>query len=194
MYHRGKDYEEVDRMALRIRCDYGHFDKFLDVFLLAEQLNIELIKYSSLTEKQLEVISSHQELKDGFTVFIYCDGEYKFKTYYNDKMNIERIRLTIAHEIKHVIYLEKEPTKKDEDLANHFARYLLAPTCAVVPYVDHFNITAVADDFGLSIEAASNAYNAAETKIKANKTPLKKYEQEFMNEYKDMYSRAFYKI
>lgn len=58
MYHSGKDYQRVDEMALRLRIDYCHFEKRLDVFKLAEQLNMALIKYSSLTEKQLEVITN----------------------------------------------------------------------------------------------------------------------------------------
>lgn len=49
MYHSGKDYRKVDEMALRLRIDYGHLDKCLDVFKLARQLNMVLIKYSSLT-------------------------------------------------------------------------------------------------------------------------------------------------
>lgn len=54
-------------------------------------------------------------------------------------MSIERQRCTIAHEIKHVVYREDNPTEKEETLANHFARVLLAPSCLVMFFKDKFN-------------------------------------------------------
>lgn len=183
MYHNGKDYQEVDEMALRLRMDYSHFENKLDVFKLAKQLNIVLTEYSSLTPDQLEDITVYEELKDGFTVIEKTNGKYEFKTYYNDSIGEARIRLTIAHEIKHIVYLEFSPSEKDEDLANHFARYILAPTCLVMPYIqDHTQIDMI-NEFGISYEAACNAYKAAENRILSNKADLEDYENEFIADY-----------
>lgn len=98
-----KDYEKVDSVALQLRIDYNHLKKSLDVFALAKQLNMVLIKYSSLGEEQLNKINEFSEiLKDGFTIFREDErGELKFYTFYNDSIGIARIRFTIAHEIKH---------------------------------------------------------------------------------------------
>lgn len=183
MYHSGKDYKKVDELALRLRIDYCHFEKRLDVFKLAKQLNIVLIKYSSLTEEQLEFITSKEELKDGFTIFKKKNGEYEFYTFYNDQIGTARIRLTIAHEIKHVVCLEFSPNEKEEDLANHFARYILAPTCLVMPYINRFSFMEITDDFDISFEAACNAYKAAENRILSNKSDLNDYENEFIAEF-----------
>lgn len=183
MYHSGKDYQKVDEMALRLRIDYCHFEKRLDVFKLAKQLNMALIKYSSLTEKQLEVITSKEELRDGFTIFKMKNGEYEFYTFYNDSIGDARIRLTIVHEIKHVVFLEENPTEKDEDLANHFARYILAPTCLVMPYIDRFQVMELVYDFDISYEAACNAYKSAESRIHGNKSALEDFEKEFIAEF-----------
>lgn len=184
MYHSGKDYRKVDEMALRLRIDYGHLDKCLDVFKLARQLNMVLIKYSSLTQEQLEKVEGYDELKDGFTVIKKKNGEYKFYTYYNDNKGDARIRLTIGHEIKHVVFVEEKPTDKDEDLANHFARYILAPTCLVMPYVKRdLTVMEIVSDFDISLEAAENAYNNAINRIAAGKTKLEDYEVEFINEF-----------
>ena len=92
MYCCGEDYQEVDEVALRLRMDYCHFEKRLDVFKLAEQLNMILIKYSSLTKEQLSAILSKEELKDGFTVIKKCNGEYKFYTFYKKICNNMLIR------------------------------------------------------------------------------------------------------
>ncbi len=180
MYHSGKDYQRVDEMALRLRIDYCHFEKRLDVFKLAKQLNMILIKYSSLTKSQLEVITSKEELKDGFTVFKKKNGEYEFYTFYNDSIGDARIRLTIAHEIKHVVFLEENPTEKEEDLANHFARYILAPSCLVIPYIERFQVMELVYDFDISYEAACNAYKSAESRIHGNKSEFDDFEKEFI--------------
>lgn len=186
MYHSGKDYQEVDSMALRLRLDYGHLENYLDIFKLAKQLNIVLIKYSSLSKEQLKEISNYDELKDGFTVFKKKAGSYKFYTYYNDSKGDARIRLTIAHEIKHVVYLEEDPDEKQEDLANHFARYLLAPTCLVMPYIrKKLSAMEIASDFDISLEAAINSYVHACRRIDAKKDKLDDFEEEFMTQYLD---------
>lgn len=184
MYHSSKDYQDVDMTALRLRLDYGHLDKCLDIFKLARQLNIILVKYSSLTAEQLKGLSHYDELEDGFTVFKKINGEYKFYTFYNDLKGDARIRLTIAHEIKHVVYLEENPNEKEEDLANHFARYILAPTCLVMPYVkQNGSVLDIASDFDISLDAATNSYNHTRRRLSSKYAVLDDFEIEFMNEY-----------
>lgn len=180
MRHSPKDYEKVDSVALQLRMDYGHLEKVLDVFKLAKDLDIVLIKYSALTEEQLNKIKEYDETKDGFTIFKMVDGELKFYTFYNDSASPYRIRSTIAHEIKHVVFLERDPTEKQEDLANHFARYILAPTCLVMPYVGRY-LEDIVSDFDISIEAAGNALSAATNRQLYGHDKLTDYEQLFIS-------------
>lgn len=181
MYHSREDYQKVDEMAIRLRIDYNHLEKCLDVFKLAKQLNITLIKYSSLNKKQLDVIKSCSELEDACTFFCpNSDGSYSYYTYYNDLKGEARIRLTIAHEIKHVVFEEKNPTDKDEELANHFARYILAPTFLVMEYVNKQKIIQdIMFDFDISYEAALNAFRSADRRITKGKAKLEEFEKEF---------------
>lgn len=181
MKHSGSDYVKVDKVALRLRIDYNHLEKSLDVFALARQLNIVLTKYSSLSEKERNSILEYDETKDGFTAIRRKNGEFSFQTFYNDKLSRTRIRFTIAHEIKHVVFLEMHPTEKDEDLANHFARYILAPTCWVMEYVD-FDKDKLVRDFDISNDAAKNALRSAASRIANNRDALNYYEIEFLNE------------
>ena len=120
MKHSPKDYEIVDSVALQLRIDYGHLEKVLDVFKLAKDLGIILIKYSALTEEQLNKIKEYDETKDGFTIFKMVNGELKFYTFYNDSVSPYRIRSTIAHEIKHVVFLEKRPNRKTRRFGKSF--------------------------------------------------------------------------
>ena len=66
-------------------------------------------------------------------------------------------------------------------MANHFARYLMAPTCLVMPYVG-LSPPDVAADFDVSIEAASNALSAAENRISSGAAELRVFERRFLEE------------
>ena len=65
-------------------------------------------------------------------------------------------------------------------MANHFARYILAPTCLVMPYIGRFSEMEIMDDFDISYDAACNAYNAAINRIFCKKDELSDYETEFI--------------
>ncbi len=173
------DYIAVDELALQIRLDYGFTDYYLDIFKLAKNLGIILIPYSKLSYKQQKHIQLHSTLDDAFAVIRNENGNMKFYTYYNDKVSYQRQRFSIAHEIKHVVKLEKNPTDKDEDLANHFARYILAPTCLIMDYTNK-TPKEIASIFGISIEAATNALNTAKNRINCGEIKLSKIESNFI--------------
>ena len=181
------DYKIVDDRAMQLRIDYNHLEKRLDVFSLAKQLNINLIKYSSLTSSQREKISEIYEKQineqiDGLSIIKQNkNGEYEFYTIYNDKAPATRIRFTIAHEIKHIVFLEKDPTELEEDMANHFARYILAPPCLLMCYVlAQKHPIDVAFDFDISYEAAGYAFESAQNRIMYGKDKLSSSEEDFM--------------
>ena len=188
MYYESKDYDKTDEMALRLRMDYNHYEKRLDIFSLAKQLNIVLIKYSSLSCDQQNTIKK-LELSDGFTITTTRESKNRICTFYNDQNGNARIRLTIAHEIKHVVFLEKEVSEKEEDLANHFARYILAPTCLIMPYVKDSSPFEITRDFDISYEAASYAFKAAENRITCNKGILSDFEKEFVNRFNERHKQ-----
>ncbi|MCR5349261.1 MAG: ImmA/IrrE family metallo-endopeptidase [Bacilli bacterium] len=177
-----RKYRKIDRDAIQLRLDYRCLSKRVDVFDLARRLGMMLIPYSALTPEQLEYVKRKSEkLKDGFGVMRVVDGELRCYVFYNDAVSIYRQRFTIAHEIKHFIYLEADPTQEQEDMANHFARYLMAPCCLVMPYVSLSPPDVVAD-FDISIDAAENALNAAANRIAAGAEKLEDFERRFMEE------------
>jgi len=134
-------YDEIDSKALEILMDYS--DAFFPINLKknCERLRIKLIPYSSLSEHQYKKINElalNGELKDGCSIILDHPDEngYLAYTYYNDCIADvyvdKRINYTIAHEIKHVVYKEVNPTDIEEKEAEHFARMLLAPTCILI--------------------------------------------------------------
>jgi hypothetical protein len=175
-----QDYEKLDRTAIELRKDYNFLDYELDVFKLAEYLGITLIKYSQMSSDILQSLNENYEVKDGFTVIRICGGECGFTTYYNDLLSLRRQRFTIAHEIKHVIFCETNPTEKDEELANHFARVLLAPSCLALFLMEKGEID-FCRIFNISSEAAENTLFATSRRKKSKGLELNDYEIEFIN-------------
>lgn len=175
------DYPKLDNDAINLRIDYGFFEYNIDVFKLAQLIGITLIPYSSLPKDKYSVIKATRDLNDGFTVMRYKNGEWDFLTYYNDNVPLVRQRFTVAHEIKHVLYHEENPTEKDEDLADHFARALLAPSCLVMFLMENHNVLELCDFFNTSVPATENAVKAAKERVKWKGKKLNQYEAEYID-------------
>lgn len=98
-------------------------------FEIALKMNIRLIPYSSLSKDQLKVAMDTDA--DGF-VAVSGDKEC---IYYNDTDKIyERQNFTILHEIGHIVLDHtghSQYTTKEEDEADFFAKYAIAPPVLV---------------------------------------------------------------
>lgn len=180
MLYSSSEYREIDKAALRLRLDYGFLSYSIDVFSLAKKMGIIVIPYSKLSVYQISYICKQKERGDGFSVIQRKkNGDYVLYIFYNDLFDLSRQRFTIAHEIKHILYMEESPDAKQEDLANHFARYLLAPTCLVMKLIDKCPME-LACIFDISLMAAENAYKSAKNRINAGKEELLSFETEFV--------------
>ena len=176
------EYAQLDMDALALRIDYGFLDYQVDVFHLAEAMGIKLFPYSDLNDKQRSHLSEKIAIDDGFTIsHSLPNGNYDFIIYFNDEIPIRRQRFTIAHEIKHIVYLELKPTEKDERLADHFARALLVPSCLVVYLMENHNILELQEIFNVSLEAMSNALSAANNRVLSKGNILNQYEIDFLD-------------
>ena len=182
-------YDELDKAALQILMDYSNGEFPLDLGRLCEKLRIKLTPYSALgTSKLSEIrsIASKGELGDGFSIILpKPDSQgYIAYTYYNDNgkeiVSDKRVSFTIAHEIKHVIYKERNPDATQEDEANHFARYLLAPTPLLIvgKYGDPNDIQ---ERFGLTFTASCCASRAMNNRVKSHGYSLFEYENDFID-------------
>ncbi len=182
-------YDELDKAALQILMDYSGGEFPIDLGRLCEKLRIKLTPYSALKPSKLSEIKSiapNEELKDGFSIVLkQPDSEgYHAYTYYNDdkkEMNFsERPSFTIAHEIKHVIFHETDPTGEEESEADHFARYLLAPMPLLI-VGKYENPYEVQERFGLTFTASCNALGAMNHRVKAHGYSLFEYENDFID-------------
>ena len=138
----------------------------LDVFDLCLKLEFEVIPYS--------MFNNHKELlikqsNDGFS--LYHKKEKLWSIYYNEDIEPkERIKFTIAHEIGHIL-LKTE----NEQLANFFAGYLLAPVPLIIEY--ELNTTEeVMDYFKIGFKCAEACVNRVLKRV-LHKEPKTDYEK-----------------
>ena len=122
-------------------------------FEIASKMNLTLIAYSGLSKKKLK--KATEVSQDGF--FIEKDGkEYIF---YNDiDRCFERQNWTILHEIGHIVLDHTGHNDHDEDEANFFAKYAIAPP-VLIHKIGAECPQDIYEVFEISYEAAVYAYD-----------------------------------
>ena len=126
-------------------------------FEIASKMGITLIAYSGLSEKKLK--KALEVSTDGF--FIEKDGrEFIF---YNDiDRCYERQNWTILHEIGHIVLDHTGHSEHEEDEANFFAKYAIAPP-VLIHKIGAESFVDVYDAFDISMEAAWYAFDYYQT-------------------------------
>ena len=131
MHRSGIEYERVDKLARDILIDYGIREYPLDLFELCRKMGFNVIPYSAYEDDSKTLETFLKKSEDGFSLpacynnpptIIYNDK-------YGDHLTPARIQSTIGHEIKHIV--EGDQDDSEDDLCDHFARYLRCP----IPYV-----------------------------------------------------------
>ena len=173
-------YHKVDEKALQIRIDYSMFENNMDVFLLCKRMSLALVKYSSLDLVKYALIRDVYGQNDGLTI----KRDNSYYVFYNDNMIEIRTRFTLAHEIDHFTDTIHPSEKYEEKVADHFARSILIPKCVLI-YENYNDPYKVADDFNVSLEAATNALSSAMKWKNHPKFKYTKKELEYLKLYKE---------
>lgn len=125
-------------------------------FEIASKMNVTLIPYSSLSKKKR--LTAMETSEDGFFLAIE-DHEYIF---YNDiNRSYERQNWTLLHEIGHIVLDHtgfEELTDLEEDEANFFAKYAIAPP-VLVHKIGAESPNDIYDIFDITYEASIYAYS-----------------------------------
>lgn len=124
MHRPGEDYDRIDRLARNILIDYGITRFPLDMFDLCKKMGFIVVPYSSYEKNEEAVQLLLKKSKDGFYLPA-CNGmppQIIYNDKYGDHLTPARIQSTLGHEIKHI--LEEDTTDEEDDLCDHFARYL----------------------------------------------------------------------
>ncbi len=122
-------------------------------FEIASRMGITLVPYSYLKGKKLR--AAHDASQYG--LFVEKNGrEYIF---YDDLTQCyERQNWTILHEIGHIVLDHTGHSQHEEDEANFFAKYAIAPP-VLIDKIGATSVEDVYDAFDISYEAAGYAYS-----------------------------------
>lgn len=153
---RGSDYEKIEDEASDLIEDLGLRQFPVNCFEVAFLLGIGIQKYSDFNDADMGFIKSKTE--DGFTIL---KGR-KYIIYYNDAVDRKRIKFTIWHEIAHIQlgHLEEGRNlsyERQEEEANHFAAYVMAP----LVFIHKMGLSdpiEISDECEISLEFASYVY------------------------------------
>ena len=144
-------YEEIKEIIADMFEDLGYTEIPVNVFELCHKLDIDLIRYSSLTPNCVEY--SMQFSNDGFNLFNV--NVLRYQIFYNDQMPPERITFTIMHEIGHIMLEHEEHTEENEQEANFYAKTALVPL-GLISKLNLKTSSDIADTFGIRFEFARN--------------------------------------
>lgn len=155
MYRNWKEYDRLDKLVTQIYLDYG-FDSFpLDEKEVCKKMGVSLVAYSEFDNSDRMLLKK----KSKYAFFSPLSKISPPIIFYNDDLNELQsygcIRLGIFHEIKHYADEDTDEDPADDDLADHFGRYFLAP----IPHLivnDITNPNEIVSRFGTSYTAALN--------------------------------------
>lgn len=116
-------------------------------------MKITLVAYSSLSRKKLQ--AAFKVSDDGF----FYEAEGREYIYYNDiDRGYKRQNWTILHEIGHIVLDHMGHEEREEDEANFFAKYAIAPP-VLVHEIGASSPEDVYHNFDVSYEAAKYAFD-----------------------------------
>lgn len=169
----GNVYDELDGLAISLYVDYNMKVFPINEKELCRKMGVLLVPYSAYEGENRDILLKRS--KEGF--LSYGATELKPVILYNDGNDAVygNVRQTIFHEIKHFVY-EDDENDKDDDLAEHFGRYLACPT----PYLVWKNITDVNEiisTFGVSATIAGYVASSVKNRINKYGDKIFDYEQ-----------------
>ncbi|MCD8110659.1 MAG: ImmA/IrrE family metallo-endopeptidase [Clostridiales bacterium] len=173
------EYEYIKNEVIHIFVKYKIKCIPVSGFEIASKMKITLIAYSGLSKEKLAAAMRASE--DGF----YYEDNGKEYIFFNDiGRSYERQNMTILHEIAHCVLDHTGHSQHEEDEANFFAKYVIAPP-VLIDKIGARSPDEICYYFNISYQAAIYAFEYY-CKWKRRYNRLRKYteyEQLLLNLY-----------
>ena len=153
MYWNGNDYDKMAQLVIDIYIDYNITSFPVDEKEICRKMGLKLLPYSAYIDNEQILLKKQSE--DGF--FSPATKITPNAIYYDDSITSHgKIRYTIFHEVKHFANGDEDDKQYNDNMADYFARYFMAP----IPYLIKMGIDdelTLISDHGISAEAAMYA-------------------------------------
>lgn len=175
MYRSGPDYDRMAKLAIDIFIDYNITSFPINIKELCRKLGVALIPYSEYATAGRELLMKRS--KSSF--YIPPTGKTPPMIFFNDSVeevgSHGNMRRNIIHEIIHYISGDIIELPEDDDLADYFGKYFLAP----IPYLIFwhiFSVNEIISTFGVDAEMAG--YINKNLRNRVNKYGMKIFDYE----------------
>lgn len=160
MYRQPFEYERIDKLAIDIYVDYELNEFPIDANSLCKRMGINLVPYSAYEDENRNIL--YKESTEGS--FSYGATKLKPIIFYNDGADAVygNTRQTVFHEIKH--YVDEDEDDSEDDLVEHFARYMACPTQYLV-WKNITDVNEIISTFGVSATIAGFVSNSVKNRI-----------------------------
>lgn len=190
MYRNGQIYDQLDQLVIDIYLDYDLRTFPIDEKSLCRKMGIALVAYSEYSDDARNLLKK----KSSYGFFVPADKDNPPTIFYNDSLDDLKspgcIRQTIFHEIKHYVCEDKEELPKDDDLAEHFGRFITCPTPFLV-IKGITNVNEIVSRFGVSATMAENISSAVQNRIARFGKKLFDYEKPLIEHLDELYYRVY---
>jgi len=166
MYRDGSFYDKMAQLVIDVYLDYDIKGFPIDEKDVCRKLGIKLVPYSEYPFIERTLLKKRS--LSGF--YVPPSGHTQPMIFYNNNLDdVESygsIRRNIFHEIKHYINGDLDENPEDDDLADYFGKYFMAPIPFLI-YKRIEDINTIIADFGTDYTMATSIYkNIKNRKLK----------------------------
>ena len=153
MYRTGEEYDKMAEIVGQIYIDYDIREFPINEKDVCSRMGIHLVPYSEYPEEKRALLK--KKSYSGF--YVPPTSTSPPMIFYNDNIDevgsIGNMRRNIFHEVRHYVF-EDNNECSEEDLADYFGKYFLAPISYLIA-LRISNVNQIIADFGVDFEMAS---------------------------------------
>ena len=153
MYRCGNSYDRMAELVGEIYIDYDINTFPIDENEVCRKMGIRLLPYSEFPSHERELLM--KKSPSGF--YVPPTDETPPMIFFNNNIeevgSIGNMRRNIFHEVRHFVCEDNDEKAEDDDLADYFGKYFLAPISYLIAMKIH-NVNQIMADFGVDYNMA----------------------------------------
>jgi hypothetical protein len=132
MYRSGNNYDRMAELVGEIYIDYNIHSFPIDEKEICRKMGVNLVPYGEFPPQERELLK--KKSSSGF--YVPPTDETPPMIFYNNDIeevgSIGNMRRNILHEVRHYVCEDNDEKAEDDDLADYFGKYFLAPVSYLI--------------------------------------------------------------